>query len=282
MSESSAKELVGRSSGTQISLKIDDAQVLIVYSIALFIIAGVQRVLDYNSIDALFEFNAAELLALYAIYCVVKPKFGAAILSRTDLFVIAACSLLMLPPISMHFAFFGAGIAGLYFLLRAPRLPELIRLGQLWLAISCYESFGRLLFKLVSGPLMRAELLFIGKVGPWLGFHFVQDGIRLVSPAGWYIFMMERCSSFHNISLALLIWLSLLTIAEAQVHRRQIVALVAAVVLIILLNALRIMLMTLSEGSYNLWHGGAGTLIFSCATFIAVVLPTAMSLGRRA
>jgi len=154
--------------------------------------------------------------------------------------------------------------------------------GQLWLAISCYESFGRLFFKLVSAPLMDAELSFIARMGPALGFQVSRDGIRLVSPDGWFIFMLERCSAFHNLSLAVLVWLSLLKLASAEVHRPQLVALAVAVLSIFLLNALRILLMTPSAAAYHFWHEGAGSVVFSCAAFFAVALPTALSLRQRA
>lgn len=282
MNEMSAKAATAPSPRLSIALKFGDADILLLYSAALFVISGVQKFLEGASFNVLFEFNAGEMLALCAVYIVVKSKSGAIALTRTDLAVIAACSLFMLPPVSQHFAFFGASLAGLYFLLRKPRDSRLFDVGLLWLALSTYETFGRLLFKLISGPLMQLELFFIAKIGPWLGFSFVRDGIRLVSPSGWYVYMMEQCSSFHNISLALLIWLSLLKIASAEVRRPQFVALGVAIFSIILLNAFRVMLMTLSPPAHYFWHFGAGSLLFSSATFLAVALPTAVSLRRGA
>jgi exosortase/archaeosortase family protein len=282
MSELSAKSSISRQDRASLAWKLGDAEVLLLYSFALFVTAVVQRFLDGNSLDTLFEFNAGEILALCAMYAVVKPKTGVITLSRSDFVVISACALLMLPPVSQHFAFFGAGIAGLYFVFRSPRDAQLAQVGQLWLAISCYESVGRLFFRLVSEPLMQAELLFIAKIGPALGFQFARDGIRLVSPDGWFIYMMERCSAFHNISLAILVWLSLLKIAGAEVHRPQLIALGGAILSIVLLNALRILMMTPSSDAFYFWHDGAGALIFSCVTFFAVALPTALSLRQTA
>lgn len=282
MRELSTKAWAGRQERLSLFLRLGDADVLLAYSFALFVIAGVQRFLDDNSFDALREFNAGEILALCAIYSVLTAKTGVIALSRADFAVISACALLMLPPVSQHFAFLGAGLAGLYFVLHYPRHTALAQVGQLWLAISCYESFGQLFFKLVSAPLMQAELSVIALIGPPLGFPVSKDGIRIVSPDGWFIFMLERCSAFHNISLAILMWLSFLKLAGAEARRPQLVALGVAVLSIFLLNGWRMLLMTPSPAAYDFWHGGAGALLFSCGAFFAVALPTALSLRRRA
>jgi exosortase/archaeosortase family protein len=262
-------------------LKLTDAKVLLFYTVALFFIAGVQRFLDGAPVASLFEFNAGELLALVAIYSILRSKNDAVILSRVDFAVISACAMFFLLPVSQHFAFLGAAFAGLYFLLRRPRNAQLFQVGQLWLAIALYESLGRLFFKLVSAPIIRAEVSFIAKAGPLLGFAVSMDGIRLTSPNGWFIYILERCSSFHNVSLAVLVWLSLIKLGRTEVKAGHLIALGAAIVGIICLNGLRILLMTPSQESFTFWHEGSGAIIFSCLTFLAVAVPTAISLGRR-
>jgi len=186
--------------------------------------------------------------------------------------------MLFLPPVSQHFAFLGATIAGLYFWLRRPHNAQLAQVGQLWLAISVYESLGRLFFKLVSAPIIQAEVSIIAKVGPLLGFAVSLDGIRLTSPNGWFIYILESCSSFHNVSLAILVWLSLVKLGRAEIRGRQLIALGAAILAIICLNVLRILLMTPSQEFFFFWHDGNGTIIFSCLTFLAVAVPTGASL----
>ncbi len=259
-----------------------DAAILLLYSVALCIIAGVERFLVGASLDGLVDFNAGEILALCAIYSVVTEKTANVTLSRTDLAVISACALLLILPVTQHFAFFGAGAAGLYFVLRHPRNAPLSQVGLLWLAIAFYESFSQLLFKLISAQWIQGEVLFAAWLGPLFGFPITRDGIRLISPNGWFIYMLESCSAFSNMSLAILLWLSLLTLAGAEIHKRHLVALGVAVLSIFLLNAFRIVLMTPSQPDWYFWHEGTGALIFSGVTFLAVALPTALSLRQRA
>jgi len=282
MRDSSAQGLIAWKERLTLLSISGDAAILLLYSAALCVIAGVERYLGGASLDGLVDFNAGEILALYAIYSVVTAKTALITLSRADLAVIAACALLMLPPVSQHFAFFGAGVAGLYLVLRHPRKAPLSQVGWLWLAISFYESFSQLLFKFISATWIQGEVHFAAWIGPLLGFPITRDGIRLVSPDGWFIYILESCSAFSNISLAILLWLSLLTLAGAEIHRRQLVALGVAAVSIFLLNALRILLMTPSQPAWYFWHEGTGALIFSAVTFLAVALPTALSLRSRA
>jgi exosortase/archaeosortase family protein len=259
-------------------VRLTDRAVLLFYTFALFVVTGFQRFLDRDPTSPLLDANAGEVLALIAIYTVLKPNVAA--LSRLDLAVIAACAMFLLAPVSQHFVFVGATIAGLYLWLRRPDSPELRNVAQLWLAIAIYESWGRLFFKLVSAPIIQAEVFVIAKTGFLFGFPLSVDGIRLVSPNGWYIFILDACSSFHNASLAVLVWLSLIKISESEIRRPQWIALGAAILAIVGLNVFRILLMTSSPESHYFWHVGDGTIVFSILTLLAVAVPTIRSLRR--
>jgi hypothetical protein len=264
-----------------LSSKLADKDVLLFYTFALFVIGGVQRVLDGESIASLFEVNAGELLALFAIYSIVKSKSDAIVLSWADFAIILVCALFFLLPVSQHFAFLGAAMAGLCLWLRHPRNAQLADVGQLWIAIAGYESLGRLFFKIVSAPIIQAEVFIIAKLGPLLGFAVSVDGVRLTSSNGWFIYILERCSSFHNVSLAVLVWLSLVKLGGAELKTRQWIALGVAIVSIICLNVSRILLMTPSPEAHYFWHLGGGAVIFSCLAFLAIAVPTAISLRSR-
>jgi len=265
-------------SGPVSRLQLTDKAVLLFYTFALFVITGFQRFLDRDPTEPVLDANAGEFLAFIAVYTVLKPNVVS--LSRVDLAVIAACAMFFLAPVSQHFVFVGATIAGIYLWLRRSDDAQLTNVAQLWIAIAVYESWGRLFFKLVSAPVIQAEVYLIAKAGLLLGFPLSVDGIRLVSQSGWYIYILDSCSSFHNASLAVLVWLSLIKIGEAEIKRPQFFALGVAVVAIIGLNMLRILLMTLSRESHYFWHIGTGTTIFSILTLLAVAVPTTISLRR--
>jgi hypothetical protein len=264
-----------------IPLKLADADALLFYTFALLAIGVIQRFIDVNLLGAqstardvavMHEVNAGELLAFVAMYSVLKSKIDTVRLSRVDFAVISACAMFFLFP-KQSLPFVGATIAGLYFWRRRPYNAQLASAGQLWLAISVYRFWGRQFFQIVSAPVIQAEAFVIAKAGQLLGYGVSLDGIRLHSPSGWFVYILEACSSFHNASLAVLVRLSLIKLAGAKL-----VALGAGILVIICLNALRILLMTPSEEAYHFWHEGSGATLFSCFTLGAIAVPTILSL----
>ncbi len=271
------------------SLKLADADILLFYTFALFAVGGVQRFLDAylhaaqrTAFDAviLHEVNAGELLAFVALFSVLKSKAAAVRLSRVDLVIISACAMFFLFP-KQSLPFVGATIAGVYFWRRRPYNAQLASAGQLWLAISVYRFWGRLFFQVVCAPIIQAEAFVIAKVGQLLGLGLSLDGIRINSPNGWFVYLMDGCSSFHNASLAVLVWLSLVKLAGSRVSGSKLMALGIGILAIVCLNALRILLMTPSEEAYLFWHEGSGATLFSCLTLGAIAIPTTISLRLR-
>jgi exosortase/archaeosortase family protein len=272
------------------SLKLADVDVLLLYTFALFAVGGIQRFLDAylyaaqrTAFDAvmLHEVNAGEFLAFVALVSVLKSKAATAVrLSRVDLAVISACAMFFLFP-KQSLPFVGATIAGVYFWRHRPYNAQLASVGQLWLAISVYRLWGRLFFQVVCAPIIQAEVFVIAKIGQLLGLGLSLDGIRIISPNGWFVYLMDGCSSFHNASLAVLVWLSLVKLARSRVSSSKLMALGIGILAIVCLNAFRILLMTPSEEAYLFWHEGSGAILFSCLTLGAIAVPTIISLRLR-
>jgi hypothetical protein len=271
---------------SQAWFKLCDADVLFVFTLALFSVVGAERVVSANlislqsAISALLEINAGELLAIIAIYSVLKSNRTTIVLTKVDLTTVSACAIFFLLP-ERHLPFLGSTLAGVYLWRRYRRDDPLASVGQLWVAISAHEVWGPLFFKIVSAPIIKMEVVVIAMVGQLLGFGLSVDGVILRSPTGWGVFMMEACSSFHNVSLAVLVWLSLLKLSAAAISRPNLVALGVGVCAIICLNVLRILFMTRSAEAYHYWHEGSGALIFSCLALAAVALPTMISVRQK-
>jgi hypothetical protein len=275
---------IGRARSAVFLLRLTDADVVLLFAFAFLAVGGFQRFAEayaHGGFQAFASmFNTSEFLALLAIYSVCKSELHSIVLSKFDFGIIAACALFLLLPIP-RLPLIGATAAGLYFWCRSPRGAHLASVGQLLLAISCYELWGPVFFKIVSAPVIQAEVSVISNLGQRLGYNLDLDGIILDSPNGWSIFMMEECSSFHNISLAVLVWLSLIKLGGAKATCLTVMALCAGITGIICLNALRVLLMTPSEEAYLFWHNGNGAIIFSCVTLAVIAFPTITSMQLR-
>jgi exosortase/archaeosortase family protein len=265
-----------------------DADVVLAYALALLLAAvcgrllsdGQSRAFDASAIAQLLAFNAGDALALAAMASLALSGRATLRLRGLDYAVLGVASLFFLPAAPQNLPFLGATLAGLYFWLFRSDCRELVSLGQLWLAVSGYETWGRVFFRLVSVPVLRFETAMITKAGQALGLGLSAEGELLRSPNGWSVYILEACSSFHNVSLAVLVWLSLLKLAGESVGRAKLAALAVGVGLIVALNVSRILLMTLSETQYEFWHHGDGASVFSCLTLAAIALPTLRSMRR--
>ena len=121
--------------------------------------------------------------------------------------------------------------------------PRLSSIGQLLLALAFYEWVGPALFHLLSPIALQVETTAVqALLSPFGGF--TRDGLTISGGAnGHSIAVEEGCSAFHNLSLATLIWLSLVkleTLTMKPLHWRLLAAMAAATVA---LNTVRIAVM---------------------------------------
>ncbi len=264
-----------------------DADVVFAFSVAVFIAAVVGKWVGFFQVPTsdvvrlvdIADINAGEALALCAMASIAFGARRTLSLTSVDFLVIVGAALLFLPPAtSQSFPFLGATLAGGYFWFSRRDDQALVSLGQLWIAISAHAAWGRILFRIVSEPILRIETLAIARLGQDVGLGLTVRGAELSAPNGWSVYILDPCSSFHNLSLAALVWVSLLKLGRRPIRGAAWAALFVGALLIISLNVSRILLMTLSEAHYQYWHDGLGRSLFICLTFAAIALPTLLSM----
>jgi exosortase/archaeosortase family protein len=273
-------------SGKRFWAALTDADVVFAYCVSVFLAAIVGKWV--GAFDApvsvavrlfdIADINAGEALAMCAMASIAFGARRTLSLTTTDLLVIVAAALFFLPPEPQNLPFIGATLAGAYFWRVRRNIPALLSLGQLWIAISTHAAWGQLAFRIMSAPILRLETLAIARLGQDLGLGLAVNGAELATPSGWSVYILAPCSSFHNLSLAALVWLSLLKLGREPIRQSAWFALFTGGVLIVLLNASRILLMTLSEAQYQYWHDGLGRSLFICLTFAAIAIPTLLSM----
>ena len=91
-------------------------------------------------------------------------------------------------------------------------------------------------------------------------------------PNGHGIVLYPYCSSFHNVSLALLCWLTLTKLRHLNLRGYDFVVGGLAASTMMLLNTARLYLMALDVDNYHFWHDGAGFYIFEVGASISVLL----------
>jgi hypothetical protein len=141
-------------------------------------------------------------------------------------------------------------------------------------ALSVQEFWGHVFFQLITMPLLRAETAVVGKMLQLTRGGTIWYDNMISTQSGHGIVLYPYCSSFHNLSLALLCWVTLTRLRYLTWRGNDFVlgGLVAG--MMILLNTTRLYLMAFDVDAYHFWHEGIGSIIFEVGASISVLLLT--------
>ncbi len=142
---------------------------------------------------------------------------------------------------------------------------ETRRSAWLWLALSAHGLWGIVILRIASPLIVPLETRLVGWAAGLVGVEASVFGTRIDGADGWYIYVVEGCSSLHGMSLDLLIWASSLSLMGITAARHYAAAFVGSMLAFITLNTVRVLLMTRSESAYTYWHDGAGATAFGLA-----------------
>ena len=150
------------------------------------------------------------------------------------------------------------------------RDPLVSSFGQILLALAFYEWLGPAIFHLLSPWVLKVETTAVQAILAPMG-GFTRDDLMISNGGDHSIMVEEGCSAFQNVSLASLIWISLVkldTLTMRPAHLWICAAMAAATVA---LNTIRIALMAQSYPMYDFWHNGGGVPIVTF-TMLATML----------
>jgi len=92
-----------------------------------------------------------------------------------------------------------------------------------------------------------------------------------MGPSGFGIVIIGSCSSFHNLSLALLCWVTLSRLWHLSWRVRDFVIGGIVGATMILFNVARLCLMGWDVDLYHYWHDGIGAEIFAIGASLTIL-----------
>src|SRR5579884_1185214 len=224
-----------------------------------------------------------QYMAWYAIFRLLGAS-GPAPAGWRDVLVAIALCLLVFAPTSRAVWIAASGIAVyLWIFNRGDR--ELRAAGTILAALSIQEFWGHIFFDLFGLPILHAETAVVGTMLAAVRAGTVWHGNIITGPNGFGIAIYTGCSSFQNLSLAMLCWLTISKLQNRNWRFRDIMSGVGVGVTIILLNIIRLLAMAWNTGLYHYWHDGRGAEIFAIGASLAILLISlygARSAGRPA
>ena len=212
-----------------------------------------------------------QYLAWYVIFRLLLASDRAPAAHPRDFLVVAALCLPVFLPTSKTVWIAATGIAIYLSLFNAGDL-KLRAAGIVLAALSVQELWGHILFNLITMPLLRAETAVVGMlmeaIRPGTAWH---DNM-VSAPSGFGIVIINSCSSFHNLSLALLCWVTISRMWHLTWRGRDFMFGAVIGVTMILFNVTRICLMSWDPAFYHYWHDGLGAEIFAIGASMTILL----------
>ena len=189
---------------------------------------------------------------------------------RDLLVALALCVPLFLPTTrTIKFVALGAAI---FSWIRGRDDPNLRGAGVVLAALAVQQYWGHIVFDLFALPLLHAETAVVGTLVQAVRAGTVWQGNVITGPSGFGIVVYSGCSSFHNLSLAMLCWLTVSRLRNRSWGRRDVLTGSVIGAAMIACNVARLCLMAWSLDFYEYWHNGLGAQIFAVGASVMVLV----------
>ena len=143
--------------------------------------------------------------------------------------------------------------------------------GAVLLAVSTQLVWGPIVFQLFTPELLKADAALVGTALMALRPDVVWSGTTFFAPDDHAVWLIAGCSSFNNVSSAVLACVAVTMLRRNEWVRRDIKIIVIASAVMILINVLRICLFVWSKEYRAFWHDGAGAQILAIAQTLVVL-----------
>lgn len=225
--------------------------------------------------SSLADQNYIYWFTCYVVIWRVWVSDRAAPATKTDLWLLAAFCLATIVASLVPYRFTTgvlATVTAAYFL-TVPGADRNIRAaGCVLLALSTQLVWAAMLFQFFTSDLLPVDATLVGLVLEHMRPDIIRNGTTFDAPDGHAIMLVGGCSSFNNLSVALLACVSVIMLSRTEWVRRDLLTIAIASGVMIALNVLRICLLCWSTASYAFWHDGPGTPVFAVGQTLAVLL----------
>ena len=210
-------------------------------------------------------------MAWYAVFRLLASSDPAPVAQLRDfLIAVALCCLVFVPSTRMIWVA-ALGVVILCWLFSGGD-RKLRAAGIVFAALSVQELWGRIFFDLFALPLLRAETAVVGTM-----LRAVRAGTEwrdnvISGPSGHGIVVYDYCSSFHNLSVAVLCWVTVRSLQDRSWQVRDFVTGCVLGMTMVLFNMTRLCLMAWDANLYHYWHDGVGVQIFDIGASTTILL----------
>jgi exosortase/archaeosortase family protein len=244
---------------------------IFIWAMVILFINNLFSILTEVKFEFFGELSAISIfqwMAWYAIFYLLSSSDTTTPARFRDIVVMAALCLLVLLPTSRMIWVAGAIIA--IYLLTMHRDPKVRAAGAVLGALTVQQFWGHVLFNLVAFPLLRAETAVVGTMlEATLPGTVWQDNV-ITGPNGFGLVIHTACSSYHNLSLAMLCWITVSKLHDQSWRIYDLIMVSVVAGTMIILNLVRLYLMAYDINQYYYWHDGTGASIFAIGASLTI------------
>jgi Transmembrane exosortase (Exosortase_EpsH) len=220
--------------------------------------------------DDLAGISVFRIIGWFAVLRLLVLERSAAAATRQDMWATGVFGAMSLMP-AEKMLWITASLAAVYIYVCNQRGSN-GRAGATVLGALCVQSlWGPTLFHFFSVFILKADAALVG-----VALDMTQSGFlwhdNVISTEGHSVEIYEACSSFHNVSLAALCWITLTKLNRPTFIKSDFLFGTAGCVAMIALNAARLFLMALSHANYLYWHDGFGAEIFAVSSSLIIAV----------
>lgn len=178
---------------------------------------------------------------------------------------VAAASLTLVPVASLSWVAL-AGIS-LWLIRTSPPRSDLHRGAWIGFALTVPAFWSKEVFGVLSQYILQIEAVLIGTA---MGTPFEGNRVQFANGSG-YMQILPACSSFANVSLAILSWMMFSQVSGYTNRPRAMMWCGLACVAVLVINVTRISLIGFFPHHYDLLHGPIGETVAGWMTLLATV-----------
>ena len=148
-----------------------------------------------------------QIMAWYAIFRLLASSDPRQVAQLRDILIALALCLPLFLPTTRTIKFVALG-AAIFSWIRGRDDPNLRGAGVVLAALTVQQYWGHIVFDIFALPLLQAETAVVGTLVQAFRAGTEWQGNVITGPSGFGIVVYSACSSFHNLSLAMLCWLT--------------------------------------------------------------------------
>ena len=212
-----------------------------------------------------------QIMAWCAIFRLLAASDPRQVAQMRDMLIALALCLPLFLPTTRTIKVLALG-AAMFSWIRGRGDPKLRAAGVVLAALTIQEYWGHIVFDLFAVPLLHAETAVVGTLLHAARAGTVWQGNIITGPSGFGIVVYSGCSSFHNLSLAMLCWLTVSKLRNQDWRSRDLLTGCVIGAAMIACNVMRLCLMGWSPDLYEYWHNGLGAQIFAVGASVMVLV----------